>query len=152
MEDWKSIKRPNQLGNYSTAQEWSPQWGTKRCNSLFNWPPSPNPTHTYNLLYGERLHIFTDGLSETSLQQDGGALVMFMENTRVTELGEAFCRNNTTQFWVRADSQVCCVTPRSGNHGSTRRQCPWQRLSGVRYDGWRAPSLATVRLSSKVTW
>ena len=81
--------------------------------------PSPNPTHISNLSFGERLHISTDGLSKTKLGQDGEALVMFMEDTRVAKLGETFYRKNTAQSGVREDSQVCCVIPRTGNHRST---------------------------------
>ena len=52
------------------------------------------------------MHISTDGFSEAKLGQDGEALVMFTENTRVAELGKTFYRKNTAQFGVREGSQV----------------------------------------------
>lgn len=64
MEDKEPMS--NQLGNFSSSPERSLREGPEHV------VPSPNLTHTYGLLYGERFHPFTERLCETGLGQDWG--------------------------------------------------------------------------------
>lgn len=85
-------------------------------NMLF--PPPTSLMHS--LLYGERFHPCTDRLCETGLEQDGdregntcSSHGKYQSEWSMTELGKAFCRENSVHLGVRTDTRVCCLTMRA---------------------------------------